>query len=167
MDPRTATLTRFAGVQVGNSEVAYYMQQHSFNKPYWFTWCGNACLALLYPGCALYLRFSRSDKQIDESPSAANGSEHVPLLGSPINSSVGGVQAVPSMVQRLVAPPMGIWAYFASHGFRPTKVVLVSTVLAVLFTLSGYTWFIGLPLTSVSEATVVFNSNVAFTYLFR
>ena len=44
------------------------------------------------------------------------------------------------------------------------RVVALCGLLAVLYTLGDYVWYLALPLTSVAEATAIFNSQSIFTF---
>ena len=46
------------------------------------------------------------------------------------------------------------------------QVVLMCAALAVAYTLGDYLWYLALPLTSVAEATALFNSQSVFAYFF-
>jgi drug/metabolite transporter (DMT)-like permease len=59
----------------------------------------------------------------------------------------------------------GLWARCSSECDAPMrKVLLLCSALALLYTIGDYTWYLALPLTSVAEATAIFNSQSIFTF---
>lgn len=59
----------------------------------------------------------------------------------------------------------GLLAHVASEtGSSLRRVLGLCAVLSVAYTAGDYVWYVALPLTSVSEATAIFNSQSVFTY---
>ena len=51
-------------------------------------------------------------------------------------------------------------------GASARRAIVVCSALGIFYTLGDYLWYVALPLTSVAEATALFNASPVFTYAF-
>ena len=183
-----ACLTGLVVSWVAQSEVAQYVQTSAaYNKPYFIVWCNHGGMALVLPCQELWQRYKRRRRRAAQAAAALTAP---PGMGSPCqrpseNGGGGG------MAEALLLPPQGDDADAAASGcsneelpwtrsallqdlrymhgpagFSAGWLARQSLRLAGVYTVGDWVWYIGLPHTSVTAGTCIFNSSCVFTYAF-
>ena len=167
---------------VAQSEVAQYVQTSaSYNKPYFIVWCNHGGMALVLPCQELWQRYQRSRRRAAQAaaiaalgpgspcqrPDVDEGREAL-LPSSELNG--GGAEGLVDARCSSEALPWYRSALLddlrAMHGIGAMWLAQRSLALAWVYTVGDWVWYIGLPHTSVTVGTCVFNSSCVFTYAF-